>query len=58
MGGRPEKLKESEKQMIRQLMNDRQNSATNIAKQFGVSRAKVYKVVKEGVQNSVSAKLK
>ena len=44
MGGRPEKLKESEKQMIRQLMSDRQNSATNIAKQFGVSRATVYKV--------------
>ena len=44
MGGRPEKLKESEKQMIRQLMSDRQNSATNISKQFGVSRATVYKV--------------
>ena len=46
MGGRPQKLKESEKQMIRQLMSDRQNSATNIAKQFGVSRAMVYKVAK------------
>ncbi|MFP6812782.1 MAG: helix-turn-helix domain-containing protein [Moraxella sp.] len=46
MGGRPEKLKESEKQMIRQLMSDRQNSATKIAKQFGVSRATVYKVAK------------
>ena len=44
MDGWPEKLKESEKQMIRQLMSDRQNSATNIAKQFGVSRATVYKV--------------
>ncbi len=47
MGGRPEKLKESEKQMIRQLMGDRQNSATKIAKQFGVSRATVYKVMKD-----------
>ena len=46
MGGRSEKLKESEKQMIRKLMSDRQNSATKIAKQFGVSRATVYKVVK------------
>lgn len=47
MGGRPEKLKASEKQMIRQLMGDRQNSATKIAKQFGVSRATVYKVMKD-----------
>ena len=37
--GRPEKLKDSEKQMIRQLMTDRHNSANDIAKQFGVSRA-------------------
>ena len=44
MGGRPEKLKDSEKQMIRQLMTDRHNSANDIAKQFGVSRATVYKV--------------
>ena len=49
MGGRPEKLKESEKQMIRQLMSDRQNSATKIAKQFGVSRATVYKVAKKNI---------
>lgn len=49
MGGRPEKLKESEKKMIRQLMSDRQNSASKIAKQFGVSRATVYNVAK-GVQ--------
>lgn len=46
MGGRPQKLKESEKQMIRQLMSDRQNSATTIAKQFGVSRATIYSVAK------------
>lgn len=46
MGGRPQKLKESEKQMIRQLMSDRQNSATAIAKQFGVSRATIYSVAK------------
>lgn len=49
MSGRPEKLKESEKQMIRQLMSGRQNSATKIAKQFGVSRATVYNIAK-GVQ--------
>lgn len=46
MGGRFEKLTDGEKQMIRQLMSDRQNSATNIAKQFAVSRATVYKVAK------------
>lgn len=46
MGGRFEKLTDSEKQMIRQLMSDSQNSATNIAKQFAVSRATVYKVAK------------
>lgn len=46
MGGRPQKLKESEKRMIRQLMSDRQNSATNIAKQFGVSQATVYNVAR------------
>ena len=46
MGGRPEKLKDSEKQMIRQLMTDRHNSANDIAKQFGVSRATVYNVAK------------
>lgn len=49
MGGRPQKLKASEKAMIRQLMSDRQNSATAIAKQFGVSRATIYSVAK-GVQ--------
>jgi DNA invertase Pin-like site-specific DNA recombinase len=49
MGGRPQKLKESEKQMIRQLMSDRQNSASTIAKQFGVSRATIYSVAR-GVQ--------
>lgn len=46
MGGRPEKLKDSEKQMIRRLMTDRHNSANDIAKQFGVSRATVYNVAK------------
>lgn len=57
MGGRPEKLKESEKQMIRQLMSDRQNSATKIAKQFGVSRVTVYNVAK-GVKFLPSAEIK
>ena len=46
LGGRPEKLTDNEKQMIRQLMSDRHSSATNIAKQFGVSRATIYKVSK------------
>lgn len=32
--------------MIRQLMTDRHNSANDIAKQFGVSRATVYNVAK------------
>lgn len=46
MGGRPLKLKHSEIQMIKQLMTDRNNSASTIAKQFGVSRATVYNVLK------------
>ena len=50
MGGRPNKLSLSEKTMIRQLMSDRNNTATEIAKRFGVSRATVYKVAKEQSQ--------
>ena len=46
LGGRPEKLTDSEKQMIRQLMSDRHSSATEIAKRFSVSRATIYKVAK------------
>lgn len=46
MGGRPQKLSEKEKSMIRQLMNDRNNSASDIAKRFGVSRATVYNITK------------
>jgi transposase len=33
--------------MIRELMSDRQNSTTNIAKQFGVSWVTVYRVVQD-----------
>lgn len=47
MGGRPQKLTDTEKVMIRQLMSDRSNSPTDIAKRFGVSRATVYSVTKE-----------
>ena len=46
MGGRPQKLTDTEKVMIRQLMSDRSNSPTDIAKRFGVSRATVYTVAK------------
>lgn len=46
MGGRPQKLSEKEKSMIRQLMKDRNNSASDIAKRFGVSRATVYNITK------------
>lgn len=46
MGGRPQKLSEKEKSMIRQLMKDRNNSASDIAKRFGVSRATVYNIAK------------
>ena len=45
-GGRPHKLNASEKQMVRQLMNDRQNSATEISKRFKISRATVYNIIK------------
>lgn len=44
-GGRPNKLSESEKNMIRKLMSDRQTSATEIARKFGVSRATIYNVI-------------
>jgi hypothetical protein len=33
--------------MIRELMSDRQNSTTNIAKQFRVSWVTVYRVVQD-----------
>ena len=46
MGGRPQKLTDAEKAMIRQLMSDRSNSPTDIAKRFGVSRATVYSVAR------------
>lgn len=46
LGGRPQKLSEKEKSMIRQLMKDRNNSASDIAKRFGVSRATVYNIAK------------
>lgn len=46
MGGRPQKLSEKEKSMIRQLMKDRNNSASDIAKRFSVSRATVYNITK------------
>jgi DNA invertase Pin-like site-specific DNA recombinase len=46
MGGRPQKLSESEKAMIRQLMADRNNSPNDVAKRFGVSRSTVYSVAK------------
>lgn len=46
LGGRPQKLSEKEKSMIRQLMKDRNNSASDIAKRFGVSRATVYNITK------------
>ena len=47
MDGLLEKLEEPEKQMIRELMSDRQNSTTNIAKQFRVSWVTVYRVVQD-----------
>lgn len=45
-GGRPQKLTNNDKDMIRKLMSDRNNSAQDIAKRFGVSRATVYTVAK------------
>lgn len=46
MGGRPQKLKATEKDMICQLMADKNNSPNDIAKRFGVSRSTVYAVSK------------
>lgn len=51
-GGRPQKLTDNDKNMIRKLMSDRNNSAQNIAKRFGISRATVYTVAK-GVKLSL-----
>ena len=48
-GGRPQKLSMTDKKMIQQLMNDRNNSASDIGKRFGVSRATVYTVVKSRI---------
>lgn len=46
-GGRPYKLNESEKKMVRKLMSDRNTSVIEIAKKFGISRATVYNILKE-----------
>ena len=46
-GGRPQKLNDREKAMVRTLMADPKNSVQDIAKQFGVSRSMLYRVVKE-----------
>ena len=56
MGGRPQKLTDTEKVMIRQLMSDRSNSPTDIAKRFGVSRATVYRGrLREGAESYAKA---
>lgn len=46
-GGRPQKLNDREKAMVRTLMADPKNSVQDIAKQFGVSRSMLYRVVRE-----------
>lgn len=46
-GGRPQKLNDREKAMVRTLMADPKNSVQDIAKQFGVSRSMLYRVVQE-----------
>ncbi len=46
-GGRPEKLTAREKEMVCTLMADNKNSVTEIAKQFGVSRTMLYRIVNE-----------
>ncbi len=46
-GGRPQKLNDREKAMVRTLMADSKNSVQDIAKQFGVSRSMLYRVVRE-----------
>ena len=42
-----EKLTDREKAMVRTLMADPKNSVQDIAKQFGVSRSMLYRVVQE-----------
>ena len=43
VGGRPKKLSEAEKAMVKTLLADPQNEVTAIAKQFGVSRSTIYR---------------
>jgi DNA invertase Pin-like site-specific DNA recombinase len=46
-GGRPQKLTDREKAMVCTLMADPKNSVQDIAKQFGVSRSMLYRIVNE-----------
>lgn len=47
IGGRPQALTEKEKIMVRQLMADKTNKPKNIAKQFKISTATLYRVARE-----------
>jgi DNA invertase Pin-like site-specific DNA recombinase len=46
IGGRPQALTDKEKDMVRQLMSDKSNSPSAIAKQFKVSTSTVHRVAK------------
>ncbi|TXH56090.1 MAG: recombinase family protein [Bacteroidia bacterium] len=46
-GGRPEKLNEKDKKMIQTLMADKNNSPTEIAKQFRISKAALYRLISD-----------
>ena len=43
VGGRPKKLSEAEKAMVKTLLADPKNEVAAIARQFGVSRSTIYR---------------
>jgi transcriptional regulator of acetoin/glycerol metabolism len=48
VGGRPAKLQGKDLAMAKALMADKSSDVTAIARQFGVSRTTLYRVVKAG----------
>lgn len=46
-GGRPQKLTDDEKRMVALLMKGRETKPGDVCEQFGISRALLYKTVKE-----------
>jgi DNA invertase Pin-like site-specific DNA recombinase len=53
MGGRPEKLSEKDKIMIRTLMKDVHTNVSDLALRFGVGRSTIYRVCGESQKRNV-----